>query len=294
MNYKLLIGDYAYSSWSLRGWLLFEAFGIDVETQIVDFHVGEVKDQLAAFAPARTVPTLITPEGAIVSESLAIAEELASRHPQAGHWPPGPKARAIARSITSEMHAGFVALRTACPMALRAAYRGVETAADVDADLRRLEVIWDYARAQTGAQRAWLCGDYSVADVFYAPVAARIAGYGLRVSPSAQEYVGAHLNHPSFRRWRAMGLVKGATLKRYARDHQTTVWPGPKPLAAKAVEAGPSENADCPYSGRPVTDFLKIGGRRFGFCNPFCRDKTVADPEAWPAFMKIYAPNGTT
>lgn len=189
------------------------------------------------------------------------------------------------------MHAGFGALRTACPMALRVAYRGVRPDPDVEADLRRLEVIWDNARTQTKAKGPWLCGDYSVADAFYAPVAARIAGYGLKVSAPAQAYVDAHLNNPSFRRWRTMGLVKGATLKRYARDYDTMDWPGPKPLAARTVDAGPSENQNCPYSGRPVTDFLEIDGRRFGFCNPFCRDKTAADPEAWPAFMKLYNPS---
>jgi len=290
MDYTLYIGDYAYSSWSMRGWLLFDAFGIDTGIRVVDFHAGEVRDHLAALAPARTVPTLITPEGAIVSESLAIAEELATRHPKAGHWPSDAKARAIARTITSEMHAGFGALRTACPMALRIAYQGVRPDADVVADLRRLEVIWGNARSETGAKGPWLCGDYSAADAFYAPIAARIAGYGLKVSASAQIYVDAHLNNPSFRRWRAMGLVKGATLKRYDRNHDTTEWPGPQPLAAKAVKAGPAENQTCPYSGRPVTDFLEIDDRRFGFCNAFCRDKTVADPQAWPAFMKLYAP----
>lgn len=287
MDYTLYIGDYAYSSWSMRGWLLFNAFGIETGIKTVDFHSGEVRDHLAHLAPARTVPTLVTPEGAIVSESLAIAEELATRHPGAGHWPADPEARAIARTLAAEMHAGFLALRNHCPMSLRAAFKGVVPNAEVEQDLRRIEDIWSNARRKTRPDGPWLCGDYSAADAFFAPVAARIAGYGLKVDDAAAAYVKAHLGHPAFRRWRAMGLVHGKVLARYARPYETGPWPGPAPIPAKPVTSGPSENETCPYSGRPVTHFLQIEGRVFGFCNAFCRDKTVADPEAWPAFMSL-------
>ena len=285
MAYELFIGDYAYSSWSLRGWLLFDRFGIPVSTRRVDFNTGTVAEQLAPLAPARTVPTLRTPEGAVVSESLAIAEELATRHPEAGHWPTDPFARATARSLAAEMHCGFAALRSECPMNLRAAYAGFSPPRDVLADLARLEDIWAHARSVCAADGPWLCGAYSAADAFFAPVAARIAGYGLPVSGAARAYVAAHLADPAFRRWRAMGLVKGDDLPWYARDHARVPWPGPEPIPARAVDAGPGENETCPYSGKPVTHFLKAHGRVFGFCNAFCRDKTVADPEAWPAFM---------
>jgi glutathione S-transferase len=83
-----------------------------------------------------------------------------------------------------------------------------------------------------------------------------------------------------------MGLVQGADLPWYAKDNARRPWPGPAPRPASAAE-GPSENAACPYSGKPVTHFLTMDGRTFGFCNAFCRDKTMADPEAWPAFMAI-------
>ena len=96
MNYRLFIGDYAYSGWSLRAWLLFDRFGIPAAMTRLDF-TRDVAAQLSAYPPARTVPTLVTPEGAVVSESLAIAEELASRHPEAMIWPKDPLARATAR-----------------------------------------------------------------------------------------------------------------------------------------------------------------------------------------------------
>lgn len=291
MTYTLIIGDRAYSSWSLRGWLLFEKFGLKARLEHVSFSEdGEGWAAVHAHPPANTVPTMVTPEGAVVDDSLAIAEELASRHPDAGLWPADPKARATARSLAAEMHSGFGSLRSDCPMNLRCAYTSYAPSEDVQKDIARIEAIWGHAFDSFGGD--WLCGDYSAADAFYAPVAARIAGYGIAMSPRAQVYVDRHLADPAFRRWRAMGLAKGPDLPWYAKDYDQSDWPGPAPLRAERAE-GPdllsqSVNAACPYSGEPVTDFMRLAGKVYGFCNPFCRDKTVPDPEAWPAFMEIY------
>lgn len=288
MNHTLMIGDYAYSSWSLRGWLLFQRFGLSVRTCMVDFNRDGVKAQLRDTPPARTVPTLIRADGTVIWDSLAIAEELASDFPEAGLWPSDPALRGIARSLAAEMHSGFSALREDCPMNLRCAYAGVTPSEAVTADLVRLQEIWGYALERSGGP--WLCGAYSAADAFYAPVAARIAGYGLTVDGAAQAYVAAHLAEPAFRRWRAMGLVHGDTLPWYAKDYDRTAWPGPAPRAAKAIDRGVPENSACPYSGEPVTHLMEMDGRIFGFCNTFCRDKTVADPDAWPEFMALVRP----
>jgi glutathione S-transferase len=290
MPYELVIGDRGYSSWSLRGWLLFAAFGIPVKTRQVRLYTDELATLLAAYLPARTAPTLIIDGTQVVMESIAIAEELAQRHPEAGMWPTNPASRAVARSITAEMHAGFTALRGFCPMNLRTSYTDCAPPPEVLADLARLETIWSWARKTTGSKGPWLCGDYSIADVFFAPIATRIATYNLPVGPDAAAYVAAHLAHPQFRQWRAMGLVDGADQDYYRRSYPTRPWPGPAPLAAKAVDGTQSENTTCPYSGNPVTHVLEIAGRRFGFCNAFCRDKTVADPAAWPKFMAVYQP----
>ncbi|MEZ5913285.1 MAG: glutathione S-transferase [Paracoccaceae bacterium] len=286
--YRLAIGDRAYSSWSLRGWLLFAAFGIPVRCERARLYTDALPQLLQAYAPARTVPAMRTPEGTVVSESLAIAEELASRHPEAGIWPAAPAHRAVARALAAEMHAGFGALRSHCAMNLRVAYTDCAPPPAVLADLARIESIWSWARAETASSGPWLCGAYSAADAFFAPVAARIAGHSLPVSDAAMAYVAAHLAHPDFRRWRAMGMADGPDQAAYARDWPRKVWPVAAPLAARAVDAGPSVNTICPYSGDPVTHFMEAGGRVWGFCNAFCRDKTVADPEAWPAFMAIY------
>lgn len=287
MTCELAIGDRAYSSWSLRGWLLFDAFGIPVRSRSARLYTDGLPRLLADFPPARTVPAARMEDGSVVLESLAIAEELAARHPAAGLWPRDPAARAAARSLAAEIHAGFQALRSHCPMNLRVSYTGCAPPQDVLDDLARLEVIWAWAWDLTGGA-PWLCGPYSAADVFFAPVATRIATYNLPVSAPAAAYVAAHLAHPSFRRWRAMGLVDGPDQDFYRRDYPRRPWPGPVPIEARAVEAGPSVNDACPYSGGPVTHFLSAGGRTYGFCNAFCRDRTLADPEAWPAFMAVH------
>jgi glutathione S-transferase len=124
MTYDLVIGDRAYSSWSLRGWLLFDAFGIPVKTHSARLYTDELATTLRDYFPAKTAPTMRTPEGSVVPETIAIAEELATRHLQAGLWPADPKARATARVLAAEMHAGFGPLRSHC--AYTVAFDGVE------------------------------------------------------------------------------------------------------------------------------------------------------------------------
>lgn len=225
MTYTLAIGDRAYSSWSLRGWLLFDTFGIPVVIRQARLYTPEFASLLAEFAPARSVPALRLPDGTVVPDSLAIAETLHERHPQAGIWPADPAARAQARGLAAEMHAGFQALRGNCPMNLGASYADYRPPAEVLADLARLETLWARALGHSGGP--WLFGAWSAADVFFAPVAARVAAYGLPVGAAAQAYVDAHLAHPSFRRWRALGLEEPLQPV-YARPALTPrPWPGP-------------------------------------------------------------------
>ncbi|MEZ5716250.1 MAG: glutathione S-transferase [Paracoccaceae bacterium] len=287
MTYDLFIGDRSFSSWSLRGWLMFVQFSIPVRTRMVGLYDGTMAEDLTELAPARLVPAMRTPDGIVVGDTLAMAETLAERHPEAGLWPADPAARGLARWMVAEMHSGFTALRGACPMQLLHRYPDFAPSAAVLDDLARIERLWTLARDRHGQDGSWLFGAYSLADAFFAPVAARIAGYALPVGDVAQAYVATTLADPVFRRWRAMGLCKSYDPMPYALDLPTAPWPGPAPLPARAVAHGPSENATCPYSGDPVSDFLELDGRVFGFCNPFCRDKTVNDPEAWPAFMAL-------
>jgi glutathione S-transferase len=287
MTYTLLIADKSYSSWSLRGWLSFRAFDIPVTVKTTRMYCDQFRLDLEAFAPGcRTVPIVRTPTGGLLTESIAIAWHLERAFPDRGLLPADAIARARAMSLVAEMHSGFTGLRGACPMNLRTGWEGVEVTDAIKADLERLEQLWGAALEAHGGP--WLCGDYSLADVFFAPVATRILTYDLPVSDRALAYARAHVAHPAFRRWRAMGLVEGPEQPAYEMDLPRRPFPAPTPLAARAVDHGPSENATCPYSGDPVRDFMELDGRVFGFCNPSCRDKTVADPDVWPDFMAIY------
>lgn len=287
MTYDLAIGDRSYSSWSLRGWLLFEKFGLPVRCHAGVLYTPDFDRLLAAFAPARLVPAMRTPEGEVVGETLAIAETLAERNPEAGLWPDDPPARMMARYMSAEMHAGFTALRGDCPMNLLVSYSDALPRKEVLDDLARLEAIWARAHDRFGAGGPWLFGRYTAADAFFAPVATRIATYNLPVSAASAAYVAAHLADPSFRRWRAMGFAQNLIQPSYAKPYPVRPWPGPLRLDAAPVEAGPSLNDTCPYSGKSVTHYLRLDGRVWGFCNAFCRDKTLADAAAWPKFMEM-------
>jgi glutathione S-transferase len=287
MTYELAIGDKTYSSWSVRGWLLFAAFDIPVSVKSARMYSDEFKILTAEFAPSKLVPAARL-DGAVVWDSLAMAEELASRHPDIPMWPTDPALRAMARSITAEMHSGFGALRTACTMNLARHYPTFNPSDAVLADCARIELLWDTARAAHSNDGPWLFGEYSIADVFYAPIATRFATYGLPRSDSSETYIHAHLAEPNFRRWRAMGKAQNYIQPGYDQDLPQADWIGPTPLPAIAVDGTDCENDVCPYSGGAVTHVLEIDGRRIGFCKEFCRDKTVADPAAWDGFMKIY------
>lgn len=270
----------------MRGWLMFEKFNIPFTPQLVGLYDGTMAQDMAHLAPARLVPAMTTPLGHVVQDTLAMAETLAEENPDAGLWPQDAGHRALARGIVAEMHAGFGALRGDCAMNLEHSWVGFAPSAAVLKDIARIEELWTLAFERSGSD-TWLFGDYSLADVFYAPVAARLAGYGLPMSPRSQAYVDLHLSETSFRQWRAMGLTKSYDPKPYRLPLEQAPWTGPAPLSAQAVEQGTPENASCPYSGKPVTHYLELDGRVFGFCNAFCRDKTVVDPAAWPKFMAL-------
>lgn len=202
MTYELYIGDRMFSSWSLRGWLMLEKFGLPYRSHLVGLYAGTFAKDMEAVAPARLVPALRTPEGYVVSESMAIAETLAERHPDAGLWPADPEKRMRARWLCAEMAAGFASLRGACPMQLAHINTGFTASEGVLTDLARIEMLWQGAWDMAGSDEGWLFGDYSLADVFYAPVAARIVGYDLDVSASAKAYCRRTLSDPSFTEWR--------------------------------------------------------------------------------------------
>ncbi|MEM7179246.1 MAG: glutathione S-transferase N-terminal domain-containing protein [Pseudomonadota bacterium] len=201
--YTLTTAQKAYSSWSLRGWLLFDAFGIPVEERLVRLYQPEFTEMTVEKAPAQTVPILEWEEDGRrlrLWESLAIAETLAERHPEAGLWPDQPAHRAVARVVAAEMHAGFAEIRDKCPMNLHR--EGTPRPDPTDAlhrDVARAGELWSWALAETGGP--WLGGPrFSVADVFMAPLATRLVSYGL-LDERTEAYAGQLLAHPSIKRW---------------------------------------------------------------------------------------------
>ncbi len=288
MTYDLVIGDRAYSSWSLRGWLLFDAFGIPVKTHLARLYSDELPNMLRDYFPAKTAPTMRTPEGVVVPETIAIAEELATRHPDAGLWPADPKARATARVLAAEMHAGFGALREPLPDEhARQLYRlrptrrrsgRPETAGSdvgMGAGPDRLQPHGSAVTTPPPTRSTPRSPPASLATT--CPSAPAPWPMCRPISPTRPFAAGVP--------W-AWWTCPDQDF--YRRDYPRRPWPGPTPLPARAVDGTQSENAACPYSGKPVTHVLELNNRRFGFCNAFCRDKTVADPEAWPKFMAIY------
>ncbi len=296
----LAIAERTYSSWSLRGHLLVEITGAPCAVRKVDLRTPGFEALAAEFAPARSVPMLSveTQEGPPIRlwDSLAIAETLHERFPDAGIWPADPAARAAARSLAAEMHSGFSALRRLCPMNLEKVYEGFAPPPDereaLEADLARIETLWRWAREGWGAGGPWLFGArFTAADAFHAPLASRLVTYGLPRSDLARAYAEAVHAHPPFRRWRAMGVAERRVVERYEMDLPQGPRFGPPPRPARAVTDRTPLNDACPYSGKPVApdSLAEIDGRVVGFCNPFCRDKSVADADAWPRLAPLLA-----
>ncbi len=224
MTYKLLIGDRSYSSWSLRGWLLFAKFDIPCEVVETRLYDDQFLEDLKDFAPSRTVPCVKTQSGTVVFDSLALAETLHEAYPEAGIWPTDQDQRMMARNLAAEMHSSYAALRGTHPMNLRKAFDSVPVTEAVQKDIDRIEYLWSLVMKSHDGP--WLFGDYSAADAFFAPVATRIATYGLPVGKNAQKYIETSISDPVFRNWRRLGLDQ-VPQSTYDQPYEDLAWPGP-------------------------------------------------------------------
>ncbi len=204
--FDLYIGNKNYSSWSLRPWLLLKHFGIPFTEHLVSVAGRDYNPALKPLAGNARVPCLHE-DGFQIWESLAIAETLAERYPQM--WPADPRARARARSISAEMHAGFAKLRTAMPMNLKFKLKGKPATPEVQRDIDRVAEIWEEARTQFAtADGPWLFGAFSVADAMFAPIVWRFHVYNVALLPVAAAYRDAMLGHPAMQEWYAAGLLE--------------------------------------------------------------------------------------
>jgi glutathione S-transferase len=199
-RYTLVIGNKNYSSWSLRPWLLMKQAGLDFGEIRVPLYTGAYKDEIRKHSPAGKVPVLLDGELA-VWDSLAIAEYLAEKHPEKQLWPRHAARRAVARSISAEMHSGFSALRTNMSMNCRRSLPGRGRTVEVAADIDRIQRMWTECRAQASSEGPFLFGAFSIADAMYAPVVLRFKIYAVNLPPVAQQYADAILALAPLQEW---------------------------------------------------------------------------------------------
>ena len=200
MPLKLVLANKAYSSWSLRPWILLAHFKIPFEEVVIAMDQPETRAQMLEYAPTGKCPSLH--DGAIaVWESLAIVEYVAEKYPDKAIWPRGKAARAHARSLSSEMHAGFQALRQHCPTNFRRAVRKLALTGAVEADVARIEAAWAHARQTFGAAGPFLFGRFSAADAMFAPVVNRFHVYDIAVSRTSRAYMDAVMALPAWKAW---------------------------------------------------------------------------------------------
>jgi glutathione S-transferase len=199
MSLDLYIGNKNYSSWSLRPWLLLKHLNIPFTEHMVSVAGRDYNPALRPIAGNARVPCLHV-DGLQIWESLAIAEYLAEQHPQL--WPADAKARARARSISAEMHAGFTHLRTAMPMNLKFKLKGIPADTAVQRDIDRVIEIWTEARTQFATSDGpYLFGKFSIADGMYAPIVCRFHTYNVQLPPVAAKYRDMLLAHPAMQEW---------------------------------------------------------------------------------------------
>jgi glutathione S-transferase len=205
MTLKLIIGNKNYSSWSFRPWIAMKVAGIAFDEQVISLDAKDFKAQVTKVSGTGKVPALAD-GGVHVWESLAILEYLAEKFPQAHLWPADPPARAQARAIAAEMHAGFVPLRRELPMNMWRPVKPRQLTPEAAANVARIDAMWTDCRNRFGAGGPFLFGAFGAADAMYAPVVSRFHTYGVTVGPVSRAYMDAVMALPAFAEWRAAAL----------------------------------------------------------------------------------------
>jgi glutathione S-transferase len=197
---SIVIGNKNYSSWSLRAWLVLKQTGAAFDEIVIPLDRPETKEKLRAHSPSGRVPVL-KHGSETIWESLAIAEYLAELFPAARLWPAHPTARAVARAVSSEIHAGFVALRTHMPMEIRGRYSGKGCGRGVDKDIDRIADLWRACRNRFGNDGDYLFGRFTIADAMYAPVVSRFITYDVELDDVSTAYRDAVWGWPAMQAW---------------------------------------------------------------------------------------------
>jgi glutathione S-transferase len=216
MTLKLVIGNKNYSSWSMRPWLALRANSIAFEEIFIPLYTDNKadKERILSFSRAGKVPALI--DGDItVWDSLAIIEYIAERFPEVRLWPEDRASRAHARSISAEMHSGFLPLRSECGMNLHRQVRAIALSADARANVARIQEIWIDCRQRYGKLGPFLFGSFGAADAMFAPIVHRFRTYAIDVRPEAQAYMTTMMALPAFEEWTKAGLAETLRIARF-------------------------------------------------------------------------------
>jgi glutathione S-transferase len=214
MPLKLIVANKAYSSWSQRAWILLAHFKIPFEETVIPLDLPETHARILKHSPNGKVPALI--DGPIaVWESLSVIEYVAETHPEKAIWPRGKAARAHARSLAAEMHAGFQALRQACPANFRRPVRKLALSEAAEADVVRIEAAWAHARKTFGKAGPFLFGRFCAADAMFAPVVNRLHIYDVPVSRRTREYMAAVMALPAWKAWVADAEAEEWRIEKY-------------------------------------------------------------------------------
>jgi glutathione S-transferase len=210
----LVIGNKNYSSWSMRPWVVMTAFGIPFQEVRVLLDQDDTANRICSYSASGRVPVLLAGEEMTIWDSLAICEYLAEQFPELHLWPQDVAARAMARSVCAEMHAGFSDLRNSMSMNIRASYPGKGRTPGTQADIGRISEIWEECLSRFGHHQ-FLFGDFSIADAYYAPVVCRFRTYGVSLAPALDAYCQRVLAHPAVARWVNEALAETETAPKH-------------------------------------------------------------------------------
>jgi glutathione S-transferase len=198
--------------------MLMTVLGIPFTETVIPLRHPDTRERILEHSPTGKCPALIDGD-VVVWESTAIFEYLADRFPDRGVWPKDMKARAHARAIVAEMHAGFQPLRQNCPMHLGMRFAPEVWSEAVRADVARLEAMWAEARRRFGGDGPFLFGTFCAADAMYAPVVTRLDTFQHDVKPETRAYMDVVLAHPAFVKWRTAALEEPWTIAEYEEGH---------------------------------------------------------------------------
>lgn len=210
-GYVLVIGNKNYSSWSLRAWLALRQLDVAFTEVRIPLDTHAWKREIGRHSPSKMVPVLKKGDQ-VIWDSLAICEFASEQLAGGRGWPKSAAARAVARSVSAEMHSGFAAMREALPMDCRRRMAGFRAPEDAARDIRRIRQIWRWCREHWGGKGDFLFGDFSIADAMYAPVVSRFHTYGVRTGTVGKAYMDAILGLDAMQEWIEAAAVESEVI----------------------------------------------------------------------------------